>query len=713
MADYNPQVDDLFEDEKPEVDKALNLIVSSIADIKTIGVTDADLERFLSNTLGTPFNDAGKSLAKKFQPDTSDVPAEDKAMAPAIQRSAEQITAGMSSPYAPILNQSASPLGDDKVLNSQNVSPGSFDFVKNVFDQTKLAMRSMFISGADNESNMAGLFLLAVEEIEPLIDAEIENLVRMKRLVYQIIEQTSNLPATFVPEIPNVAVIHKLCAAEQDLGKVEFELQQFATFNQAGFADAANEVCGARTILKSGLVPEDLREKVKNLFNLSDLQFNAILQTRLSPDPLYKHSLIELTQLNSFVQETDPRILEVHNNILDVVDVMVNVQDIGIGKILVLIIDSIRRQIEIIRGNLEDQTRALVAASNAARDRIVAGGRVLTNSNAEIDFTFKPGQKTALSSQELTYNQTLVYAQLSALCFIMQRAQKMYFNVQGLLSGQSKVIDAIKDFATQYAQNKCGDPNGARYIDTAVSHFVNAAETRLGGSKESNEIVAKSGQDLIKRLSNHIRFLKCLRGTHSLGQQGLGNKLSHALGGPSKVFQAKNVLFGLARSVPEMAATLKQLDLRKILGIEKTEYSGLDKLQHGLSMLIQLCPEQTTRYVAREFQDRFEVEFARRKSSAVTMGSLEEVPSVALHVAIKQRVDGVKRLVEQLKQFTQIDIKDLCAKGGAGLPTLEGSTKAAGVFVSDLEPNSRGGKIQTEQQDGQDAAGQVTPFRTA
>lgn len=673
-SNYSPPIPG---DVKETLDKALSDISSAMADIKTIGMTDADLHRFLSARLEIPFNDVALQMSFVFQPKPKDF-TEDPMVYPKAKKFIGRILKAMTDPFAKLMKtqtgRSTSFDSLEQILygGPGELGPGSQELANKIFDQTKLAMRSLFISGDTNDNNLAGLFTYAIEETLPAIDEEIDTLHAMARLVTALMEDTSQLPPTFIPELPNIVVLDKLRAAKVDIDQVLFELRQYQTFNQPVYGSATSLVCSAKEASKHGTVPSSYRKYLKELFGMTDLQLNILLTAQFTPDPNYIARLEDLIELNEQAQAFDKAVMELHNNLLNTTAVMAEVEQIGIGNILAMIIEVFRNQISLLVAQLEAKVGDFAALINASSgnptDRLELNGR-LAISSEEVGVEFLAELRRS-SSKSLTdfigpSEQLALYTQLSALCYLMRRAGELIRNIERITEAQSAVMRTILDFVGRYKDEVevCGTSDGARVIQEDLTHFIDAFNARLSGIKGTNELVCYTGQQLIHHIRLHIRFLECIRDKMRFGKKEVTEQLDDGGagaggggGGGSAMPGAKNLIMNTVRTLPQMKATAKTFDVRALLGLQKNEYKGLDVLMNGLQKIMQLCPNASTKEAVQQIKTRFDAEFSIRKSKATTMGSLDETPKRALQVAVQQRVISLNKAMEALKTLISSNV---------------------------------------------------------
>ena len=667
------------------LDQALSDLASAISMIKTVGLTDADTSTFLFKYLVIPFDDAGHQIADIFQPNEEDLQADEQEFLPQVKEAVSNVTESFNNPIAPLINKQAALFTsmrqraeDMFYASTQNMDPSQAALLGQIFDQAKMAMRSAFVSSQSNEANMAGMFMYATEEIQPMIDLEISHLTKMKALIYHIIEMASRLPSSFIPEIPSIVAIQKLCDAEEKLNQVLYELNNNQTLNKPSLASAATNVCSAKNVVKTGGVPAEYVPLMTKVFGFSAYETQALYNTQFTPDPAFKTALMKIETYNEYVQELDTEILATHNNLTSFSTALTDVSQIGISNVLTQIITVLKMQVMLIRTSLEGQALSFIkqTAGNAP-DRLVVNGVVVSSLNDQLSVDYQRKLKRNVTGVFDIAGQTIslasAYAQLLALCHVMEQTKMLVVNIETMLTGQSPIMRVIHTATGNYSTD-CGESNGASLISVAVTRFLDAAQARLAGLKEQNEVLLDAAADLLTRIKNHLKFLRCIKGRMSSSNQQVKKTAQIQLGGVSSAFKVKASVMNLARKYPAMKMALRQLDVRRLLGTEKVEYNGLDQLQKALQGIIVNCPDQNIQDIIRQLGQRFNDEFAKRKSTAITMGSFDEVPAVALRVAIKQRVTSYKEMLDMLQTVhDKFNLTDVCKRAAKGIPNQNAS----------------------------------------
>jgi len=719
-------------DIKETVDKCLSDLSSVLGDIKTIGMTDADLSMFLSARLTIPFNDLGQQMAMIFKPKEKDFQNKQQIFK-LVEQYASQVIASFTDPKARLTGMQTGSLANatdtvQKILfsGSKNLASGDLELANQLFDQTKLSMRALFVTGETNDNNLAGLFLYAIEETMPLIDEELDSLRDMKDLIRDLIESSSQLPPAFIPEIPNLAIMGKLDEAETELQTVLFELRQYQTFNRMAYGNATSDVCSAQEISRRGGVPSQYYKVLRDRFGLTDLQVSALANVSFLPDPEYAAKLLELQEMHEQVQSLNAEVLSLDEHLRETTEVLTSVEQTGIGGILSLIIEVFRGQIAIIKANLEAQVNSFVqqiaansALQNPAEVLEVDGSIPFQMSGEQLLKTLQNRRSTggSMGGFSAPIDHVVLYSQLSALCYMMGRARALIDNMTRLIEAQSAVAKSVLGMVGRYDVD-CGPEDGADYIAQELDHFVSVVNQRLSGAKTTNEVVCSAGQNLISRIQAHEAFLRCMKANLKSGHSDIANTMANKTGGTpgsgGSMAGAKNLIMGTIRALPDMKKAMKSLDLRAILGTNKTEFSGLDKLMNGMKCIMQLCANPSTREAVQQVKARFDIAFSNRKSVGTTMGSFDETPKRALHVAITQRVTAINKSMESLKTLISSNLSEICLNSQQTANKIAKSLHSFEVGTIKIEiPPSYQEQASKAAADLKIAASAAAPFKKA
>lgn len=642
------------------IDDCLAQLTSALAELKTVGFSDTDVSNFLNVALQVPAADAGKAFAKIFEVKASDLPPDDQAFQKPIIAASVSLGASISNPYAALTNQglnlnSGASTSLDATLF---LSIGGGQIAAQIFDQTRTMLQSFFLLGNSSESNLTALFLHAIEECLPLIAGEQSHLASMKAVVKNLMEECSRMPPAFIPEIPNLVVIQKLCEAEADLNNVLSELKQFNTFDRPTFAHATKSVCTAQSVVKSGQLTSDSIALLKRAFGLTDLQANMMIQMHFVPSPQFWLQLNRLAKLNQFVQQYDPTISALDNNIKNFHNSLNKINGMGLQVVIQSIIEALTTRIVQVRSALE------INAQQNIEDlpgRLTATGNI-SQPDSDLSLDIIAAQKRRIAQKIKTYatsvDYSAVYTELASLCHVMRKANAMYDNINGVLRRQSAMMNRINDIVKNHIGVNCGS-TAASNVDTAVAAFVSAVETRLSGVKGTNEIVMTTGMTLLDQIDAQRKYLHCVGRSLQNARKSSSSALDKVLGAAAA---ATSQIADLLRLLPAMQQALRTLDLNRLVGTANAEYDGLDKLMSGLNCLAQACTNDYVSSTTRDANAQFADELALRKSKAFTMGQLDETPLIAVKVAADFRFKRVTKALVQLQQFVQLDFKKFCTQ---------------------------------------------------
>jgi hypothetical protein len=148
--------------------------------------------------------------------------------------------------------------------------------VRQVRDRVQMLVRQLIFNAKAAPQQLGGLLFFALQEGIPAIEAELLYLGMMKRLVQDLVSEASALPPSMIPGFPNASATDLLCQAEMHLRAVRDELNNRKTFNRSEMTQATDKTCEARDVIASGTMAETFARQLKNLYGLTDLQFNTL-----------------------------------------------------------------------------------------------------------------------------------------------------------------------------------------------------------------------------------------------------------------------------------------------------------------------------------------------------------------------------------------------------------------------------------------------------
>lgn len=648
---------------------------------------------------------------------------------------------------------------------------GNRSLVQQTTDRVNLAFHQLFLDGEKVVANIGGMLLFALVEGIPAIEAEVAYIKKMRGTMRKLLEQTCKLPPSMMPGLPNAIITEHLCIALRELEIVRDDLAQRNIMDVDHFNTATSEVCLAKESIydPSKGLNGNLASQFKNLFGLNDIQFNTLRDFgkgdlgALMPDPRFRLQTILLQRYNGMLQATDVQLLKFHENMKEFNATLNGFSTIYLGEVFSRIIELLRRQIQMIKLQLEadaagfsvksdidniDELRGFGAERSQweyANNWGAGAGSAGTPQTKPYDKTYqesrdaqKDKQNPGHGNEELDsafnrsrnwkpadpknpdYNadgsprnleqtghkfvatdvqekgsdiygylstQANAYVVLLSLCFVMEKMQKLYKGVQVILSGNDRVMNAIKKFVYSYGVNVCGDPYGAADINANVRNFMQVAEMRLAGRVRTNQPVQEAYKGVIRALDKHETFVLCMR-------REINNFLSY-LGLSTQLIAAFMNIIALARTVYDLYRSFASLDL---IGLFKFRWTLsrsniLDVLLKALQCLVLQCNNPFVSSLARLAASHFKTQQNAERAKAVTMAVMDEGPSVAQKMGNNNRLQSLFRLIQAIQRLTSMNIEDLCA-----IPTKVNENNASNA--------------QKVQQLRQAEAGQLAPGQT-
>jgi hypothetical protein len=246
-----------------------------------------------------------------------------------------------------------------------------------------------------------------------------------------------------------------------------------------------------------------------------------------------------------------------------------------------------------------------------------------------------------------------------------------------VLAGESRVVKFLQDFLGKL-KTKCPGAQGGDEVIATIKAYEAAIRDRINGGSTSNQQVIVAGQNAVRRIEEYEKFLACFKTELFFGNKALESIVS-AIGTALATYQTLKALINqikmIIRLYPQMKEVYKNLDMAKLLGIDAVSYNGLDTIVAGLQCLVLQCDNPAIASLASMAGQQFQDQFAKKRSDAITMGTLDEVPKTGLVSIILKRVQAVMRLMQLIQQITGANLNDLCAiktqaTGPLNIPSL-------------------------------------------
>jgi hypothetical protein len=648
--------DSLF-DSLPSIDSCLTELIVSLALAQDQGLSESKTKKAIIEALVSPIEELRSSLKELFVPDSAALSDAANGSESMISAYSKQVFEAMKNPFAALMQQQKAvfqagleQVGD--ILMSEGDQPGQRGLVNQVYDRVEFILRELFVNEQRAGSSMGGLLIYAIEEAIPGIDAELRYLKKMRDAVTVVEEESSKLPPSMVPQLPNLWASSQLCASDDHLRKVSHDLEYNSTWNRGAFEDATEAVCKSAEALRTGLLPTEGREFVKNLTGWDDRQLNAIGDMSFMPNVEYRLMTLRITQLNVFVQRQDVHVLTFHRNLKNALDTLESLTSIGVGHILSLVVQVLRAQIQAVEADLNAGAQGFTGALPAGvPDKVGAdpgsegGGR--DNAKYATDVF-------AQLSQQATG-----YVVLEALCFLMDKVKRIQSGLDQLLDVNNTIMKAVKDFVRYYkTEEDCGvGDNGADIITQKMHTFLTYTERRLRGDTISNEFLGKRAQELKDAITDHEKWLVCMRNNLFFGNENIGKAITGVANALSVVKNISN----LVRKMPQLEDAIRNFDLRKMMGLdEDAEFNPIDAVMRALQCLLLRCGNSYISSTATLVQEQFKPKQDARHAGNMTMGRLDEVPKQSRLTGENLRINAFMRAIAALQKLTSLDLEELC-----------------------------------------------------
>lgn len=645
-------------------DQCILDLAVALTQIESSGASDSNTTKFVIDLLVTPFVEFGGLLESTFAPN-GDLDSVDPINDSMVTGMVDALGRSMSNPILAAVGMQANVLAvaSNDLFKSLFAAPGSDKpgAVTETVDRIRYILKETIIDPTGQGTNLLGLVFFAIDEALPAIDNELIYLKRMRKALTASLEQTSKLPPSMVPAIPSLATSNLLCEVETHLDNVMNTLRSQRKLDRSEFGQASQKTCEARDTIISGTIPEAFARQLQNAFGLNDLQMNALRQARFMPDPKFRLRLVELLYYQNSLQAQDPAVREFHTNLRDLLNVAHTLTHLHIGDILANIIEVLKRQIRAVRVQLE----ADGAGFSMDVDWNALGVPSPANGNAADAGTstaYKPNARTDIYSYAST--QAAAAAQLTALCFMMERTTRLYAGVQRLLDINTGIAAQLKRFLASYTADDCGDYSGADAISLATRAYLKACEERLNGLTKTNAVVQQRAKELRAAIDAHEKFLRCIRDRLFMGRGKLISGVSNALA----VYQAAKNIAALVRRVPELYKTATSLSVLTDMKGQDKSYNAADTIVKALQCLVLQCNNPKLKDLAAGALEYFEAEREAKKASNITFRALSELPRHSRMTGLNDRVNSFFRLIRSLQRITSFNLDDMCSIDTTGAP---------------------------------------------
>ena len=656
-------------------------LATAIANAKHAGVASANTKQFVSDLLLSPIREIGNSLKDLFLLDTATAgtscqdggdgvyynPDDGEPCDPSVEamnnyRAA--VTDAMSDPFFAMAGAALNVLqvaGDQAITVFDGSNDTNSDgTLKNqgvnrqVASRVSLIIRQLIFNAKSAPTQIGGLVMFSLEHGIPAIEAELLYLRQMKKLVKDTVAEASSLPPSMIPSFPNASAATLLCEAELHLKAVRDGLNTTKVFNRSELSQATDKTCRAKDVIYSGGIDEAFLKQLKNLYGLTDLQYNTIKNMKFMPDPTYRLRTLQLIKYNALLQNADVTVQVFYKNLQKFLVNLDGLTGIHIADIIAMIIEVIRREIATVRAMLEAdasgfdlQADALgIANTNPSSTQNRSGLKLSDNSSAR---QATPGRADVFSYAS---TQATAYVALSVLCPLLQKLQLVYDKIRVVLEANDSVLALIKKVCGDLQSGSCGANDGADRINESLQTFLSATENRLDGISRGNQGISTAGQALLAQIDNHQAFLLCFRDKVQNLHLNLGID-------PAIIAAAMNIA-ALVKRYPELKNSLQNLS-PAALGGTNDEINVTDALIKAIQCLLLQCGNTFLSSTARQAMETLDGLNLTVDSSKISIGRLDEGTKKAAQVGNNRRLQNFLRAIQSLQRLTSVSISDLCA----------------------------------------------------
>jgi len=681
-------------------------LAAAIPGITSWGFSDSNTSRLITNSMTSFVNELHGVFVDLFVPVDFDQNKDPEGTGSVVDAYMKSVLSSLSNPLAAVIATQqgllTSGLQQIKTILYADEPGKNRGIINQYSDRLERIFKAMFVGDAD--LNIGGMMLFAFEEGIPAIEMEQVYLRKLKKLAKKGLEDVANLPDIIQPTMMNSALVSKLCCAEKELLKVEDVLRRDNVFDRKTFGAATKCVCEAKDQIFNGSIDKDfLQFHAGNLTGLTQAQVQSITSLRFMPSIQFRLNLIQINLYANAFEEADRITRTLHNNFLLIVDTIDQLAETRLGDIIALIVGLLRRQISGVRADLEAQAQGFSGYNDAQTEATERKKFAADNQQATINgsksalaagqvdaaataagktsapytsglsgtpaaTTVHPGEKgAAFGDQQVDIYaymsaQASAYVVLASACGIMQQTSKIYSILDSVLSGESRLIAYIKKFV-KGLQTECPNAQGGGQVVAATAAYVRALEDRLNGKTTSNQKVIQAAHTMIRRIDEYEKFLKCFKQQMFFGNEGLMNLITALANAVAAYKQGRALVMQIRmmiRMYPQLREMYRTMDLNKMLGMGGVEYNALDTVVGALQCLVLQCDNPYISDLVSSASSQFRNEFDKRRSTAITMGALDDIPKTGMLSIILAKAQAVLRLIQFLNSLTNINVKDLC-----------------------------------------------------
>lgn len=666
-------------------------LAKALTDQRLTGsLAQTNVDNAIIDLLTTPFNRSRQALEALLVPDPDTV--DTGTFGSYVASAASQLATAARNPFEALIagnlnvvTASLTQIGD-QFYNPED--PESARLGNELRSAMQSIGRQLLLDPLNELTNLGGLIYYAISESIPALETELALLQRMRRHAALLVDEAGRLPPSMVPGLPLADAIEQLCRAEGELKRIQYKLIGEQVFEKAGFSRASTLVEGARDVLFSGELSEAFVSSLEAAYPLAPEQLSALRTGTFLPNPQYRLETIRLTKLNARIQRADYPVQRLHGNLQAFLLEVDGLVELHLADILAVLVDVIRRQVRVIRTQLE----ATSAGYSISADLLPKKASQFSAKD------FQGATQPDSSVLGLTSSIAASYTYLAALVFIMQRVLAIHRRVQQLLDLNSEANQRIKRLLIQFRGSDCPS-NRADALNRSVQRLVKACEQRLAGTVRTNDVIAAEYRRLRKNIDEHEQFLRCF--------QGELNKFLSVLGLDTSIIASAMHLASLAQTNLDIYNQLRTADISALLKSDGKPVSVWDEIVKSLQCLTLQCDNPFVSSTAAFAAEQAAIQKRLAQSYNFRVEQLSDTPAASAKAGNNRRLQAGLDVIQALQQLTSLDLSKLCSSTEPPpvTPTVLVQTPATGAA-----PQTVRARDDLEDAQGRVAAGQRVPL---
>lgn len=329
---------------------------------------------------------------------------------------------------------------------------------------------------------------------------------------------------------------------------------------------------------------------------------------------------------------------------------------------------------------------------------------------------FTPVGKKRTDIYAYISSQAGAYVVLSGLCFIMEKTDSAYRVLQGVLSANNRIVASIKAMLNDLSGSDCPspplrgeqtvedktDPDNPKknftYLESgvvlAVDAYLKAAQDRVAGGNTKQRALVWRGQRALEAVEQQEAWLRCFKSHLFLGNEAVMSAVSAVSNGISLLKNTIGAIRGIMKQYSAVRAMLRNLDMKKLFGLDGERYNVYDTLMEAIQCLVLRCDDPSLEALLNRARTTFIPEVDKTKAQAVTMGALDDIPKTSMEAQANQSVQAIFRLISSLQALTTVDLKKLCAIENKALPPKPDPEPEAGATDIPTQVDERGQQVR-------------------